>query len=98
MNWELYVSRRRIDVTTWMTTRNVKTKDDFLRVLESLGVEAPGEEAISSLFPQKTPEIKNEPADVTPEGIDQVTTRSLAPEGDGSDLRSDVKRTSKVRV
>ena len=97
MNWELYVSRRKINIPSWMESKGVKTQEDFLRALESLGLEPSGDEVISSLFPQKTQEINNESVDVAAEGSDQVATRGVAPEGDGSDLRSDGKRSSKVR-
>ena len=97
MNWELYVSRRRIDVAAWVSSKGVKTRDEFVKILEGLGVEPPADDVINALLPQKTPETKDESADVTPEGSDQVTTRSVAPEGDGADLRPDGKRSTKVR-
>lgn len=97
MNWELYVNRRRINVPSWISANGVKNRDDFVRILDGLGVEPPGDDVINALLPKEIPENKDEPANGTPEGSDQVTTRSVAAEGDRTNLRSDRKRSSKVR-
>jgi len=97
MNWESYVDRRKIDVSSWMGNRGITSREEFLKALEELKLEPPSDDYMSSLFPQAQPETKNESASVAAEGSDQVTTRSVAPEGDGTDLRPDGKRTTKVR-
>lgn len=97
MNWESYVDRRKIDVSSWLGSRGVTSQEDFLKVLENLKLEPPNDDYMRSLFPQAQPETKNESASVAAEGSDQVTARSVAPEGDGTDLRPDGKRTAKVR-
>ena len=98
MNWELYVNRRKIDVTSWIKSRNVTTRESFLQILGELGLEPPEDSYLSALFPQITPEPNNESDSISPEGVDQAATRSVADEGDGTDMRSNVKRASKVRV
>jgi hypothetical protein len=98
MNWELYVSRRKIDAAAWVKSRNISTKESFLQVISDLHIDPPDELYLSALFPQITPESSDESSSSSPEGVDQVATRSVADEGDGADLRSNVERTSKVRV
>ena len=97
MNWESYVDRRKIDVSSWLGNRGVTNRESFLKLLDELKLEPPNDDYMSSLFPQVSPETKNESASVTTEGSDQVTARSVAPEGDGTDLHPDGKRTAKVR-
>lgn len=101
MNWNSYILRRNIDVGRWLSTRGIKDSASFLNALSTLGLEPPENEVISSMFPivkeQQTKEVINEPDTVSPEGSDQVATRSVASEGDGTDQRSDRKRSSKVR-
>ena len=97
MNWELYVSRRKLDAKVWAESRNITTREAFLKVIGELGIEPPDDEYLSGLFPQVSTETINESAAVTTEGIDQAATRSVAPEGDGVDLRPNGKRASKVR-
>ena len=97
MNWESYVDRRKIDVSSWLGNRGVTTRESFLKVIEDLKLEPPSDDYTSSLFPQVPPETKNESASIAPEGSDQVTAWSVAPEGDRTNLRPDGKRTAKVR-
>ncbi len=101
MNWNAYVLRRKIDAGRWLASRGIKDRESFIRAVASLGLEPPDGSQLELMFPDvkttKVEEVNNESVTVTPEGIDQVATRSVAPEGDGSDLRPDGKRTTKVR-
>ena len=98
MNWELYVNRRKIDVPSWVKSRSISTKESFLQVLNELSLDPPDESYLSSLFPQIIPESNDESGSIPSERVDQVATRSVADERNRSDLRPNVKRTSKVRV
>lgn len=101
MNWNSYVSRRNINVDQWLQARGVVDRVTFTKLLAELGLEPPDEVQLSLMFPDVNPkkveEVKDASATVSPEGSDQVTTRSVAGEGDGTGERSDGKRSSKVR-
>lgn len=93
MNWNDYVIRRRIDTPRWLTSKGISTSKQFLAKLIEIDVDPPTEEQLAIMFP---PEVKNEPATLAPEGIDSPSARSVANEGDGSDLRPNGKRASKI--
>ncbi len=101
MNWNSYVIRRKINVEQWLESKRINDRDSFLREVRLLGLEAPQELELTQMFPPAAPqqndEVKNESASVTSERSDQVTTRGMAGERDGTDKRSDRKRASKVR-
>jgi len=101
MNWNNYVLRRNIDVKQWLAVRGVKDRADFINLLKKLRLEAPDEAQLSSMFPEmkskKIEKIADAPAVVPSEGSDQVTTQSVAGEGDVVSERFDGKRSSKVR-
>ena len=91
MNWNEYVTRRRIDSQKWILSRGISTKEQLISELSRLGIDPPDDEQLTTMFP---PETKDESVVLTPEGVDPSTTRSVAPEGDGSSVRPDGKRTS----
>ena len=93
MNWNDYVIRRRIDTPGWLLSKGISTSEQFLAKLTEINVDPPTEDQLTIMFP---PEVKNEPAALTPEGIDSSSTRSVVDEGDGSDLRPNGKRAPKV--
>jgi hypothetical protein len=95
MNWNEYVLRRRVDTSKWLASRGIFDRDQFLVRLKDLELDPPDDAQLAIMFP---PESKNESDTLTPERVDTSTSRSLADEGDGSSLRSDGKRSSKVRV
>jgi hypothetical protein len=95
MNWNEYVIRRRIDGSKWLASKGLSTREQFLAKLVEIEVDPPAEDQLVIMFP---PEVKNEPTVLSPEGIDSSTARSVVNEGDGSDLRSNGKRSSKVPV
>lgn len=100
MNWNDYVARRSINVSQWLQIRGVSDRESFLKVLADLKVEPPDESQFALMFPEvpKIEEaVRDESATVTPEGVDQAPTRSVASEGDGTGQRPNRKRTSKVR-
>ena len=93
MNWNDYVIRRRIDAPRWLASKGISTSVQFLAKMVELDVDPPAEDQLTTMFP---PEVKNEPAALTPEGIDSSSTRSVVDEGDGSDLRPNGKRAPKL--
>ncbi len=95
MNWNEYVLRRRVDVSKWLASREISDRDQFLVVLKDLELDPPDDVQLVTMFP---PEPKNESISLTPERVDPSSSRSVADEGDGSSLRTDGKRASKVRV
>ena len=100
MNWNDYVVRRSIKSDQWLRARGVKDRDSFLKILRDLKVDPPDDSQIALMFPAppKIEEaVKDEPATITAEGIDQAAPRSVVSEGNGTNQRSDRKRSSKVR-
>ena len=101
MNWNIYVSRRKIDVKRWLEMRDISDRDSFLKILSQLNIVPPDDDQMLQMFPisviPKIDEAKNEPATHTTERSDQTATRSVAGEGNGNHKRSDRKRASKVR-
>ena len=95
MNWNEYVLRRRIDVQKWILSKGISTKEQLISELSRLGIDLPNDEQLATMFPTET---KDESVVLTPEGVDPSTTRSLVTEGDGTSVRPDGKRTSKVSV
>ena len=101
MNWNSYVLRRNINIEQWLRARDIKDAASFLNAIRSLGLEPPEGDTVSSMFPivkeQQAKEVINESDAVSPEGGDQIAARRVVGEGDGTDQRSDRKRSSKVR-
>ena len=101
MNWNSYVLRRSINIEQWLKSRGIKDSASFLNTVRSLDLEPPDGDMISSMFPivkeQQVKEVINESDAVSPEGGDQIAARRVVGEGDGTDQRSDRKRSSKVR-
>lgn len=101
MNWNSYVVRRNVNVEQWLKTRDIRDAADFLGAVRNLGLEPPSDDVISSMFPivkeQQIKEVINESDAVSPEGSSQIATRGVVGQGDGTDQRSDRKRSSKVR-
>jgi hypothetical protein len=68
MEWNNYVIRRRLDATAWIKSRNIMTKEQFLRALTEIKVDPPSEDVMAELFPaKKEPEVvvlESEPATV----------------------------------
>ena len=93
MNWNDYVIRRRIDAPRWLASKGISTSEQFLAKMVEIDVDPPAEDQLAIMFP---PEVKNEPATLTSEGIDTSPTRSVVNEGDRPDLRPNGKRAPKV--
>lgn len=93
MNWNEYTVRRRIDSKSWLESKGISSREQFLKKLAEINVDAPSEDQLVAMFP---PEKKNESLNHAPERIDTSPARSMASEGDGSGVRSNGKRSSKV--
>ena len=101
MNWNTYVARRGIVPHLWLISRGVTDRESFIQLLSELKIEPPDDEQITLMFPAMQPnterKIKDESASASTERSDQVATRSVAGEGNGTNQRPDRKRSSKVR-
>ena len=76
VNWDFYVSRKRINVKKWLERKNIQDYSTLIEVTNKLGIETPSEEKVSKYFVK--PEInkndkkikKHEPApDIVPDKI-----------------------------
>jgi len=101
MNWNVYASRRKIDVQRWLDLRGIVNRESFLEALTQLNIEPPDDDQLLLMFPAPVishiDEVKDEPIAYTPERIDQVASRSVVGEGNRANKRSDRKRAPKVR-
>lgn len=100
MNWNAYVARRKINEHDWLISRGIRDRSSFIAELIKIGVEAPTEEETASLFPAHDSREKkdvNESNIESAQGSDQVTTRSMASEGDQAGIRPSGKSSSKLR-
>ena len=52
MNWEYYVSRRRINVSEWLKTNGIHDRDSFLSRMQDLHIKPPSDEQLLSMWPE----------------------------------------------
>lgn len=101
MNWNTYVLRRNVNIDRWLESRSVKDRESFITILKSLNIEPPDDAQLFSMFPPAIPKVEKgviyESTNVTSEGSDQASARSVVSEGNRADQRSNGKRSSKVR-
>jgi len=66
ISWEYFKSVRKLKVDKWMSNLGIKSYEDLVNVLVSLGVSPPGKESVSDLFPKAkkvtAPRVKAAPA------------------------------------
>tara|TARA_R110001599_G_scaffold21341_5_gene80105 strand:+ start:8333 stop:8692 length:360 start_codon:yes stop_codon:yes gene_type:complete len=55
VDWNFYVSRKRINVKEWLERKNIQDYDTLVEVTKKLGIETPSEEKVSKYFAK--PEI-----------------------------------------
>lgn len=48
ISWNLYLSRRKVNLTLWVKVNDVKSYDDMQRVCTSKGVRAPSEDVYNN--------------------------------------------------
>jgi hypothetical protein len=97
MKWNDYTLRRKINVDVWLRNRSISSAQMFCSWLARLGVEAPSNDELNLMFPEKKENVENEPEPITAERIDPSTTWSLAGAGDDADLHPDGKSSLKLR-
>ena len=95
MNWNEYVTRRRIDSQRWLQSKGISNEGQFREELARIDIDLPDAEQLTIMFPA---EMKDGSIVLTPERVDQASARSLASEGNGTSVRPDGKRSSKVSV
>jgi len=86
VNWDFYVSRKRINVKQWLERKNIQDYSALIEVTNKLGIETPSEEKVSKYF--EKPEInkndkkikKHEPTpDIVPDKISKKTEADTVP-------------------
>jgi hypothetical protein len=50
VDWNFYVSRKRINVKEWLERKNIHDYDKLVEVTKNLGIETPSEEKVSKYF------------------------------------------------
>lgn len=108
MNWEYYVSRRKINVADWLIKNGITGPAGFLAKLAELQINPPDDATVQSLWPpvvEKTEEIKSEEESEknddhkppAPEGLSQTPAWSVAGQGEADYQRSAGKQSDKFQ-
>lgn len=82
--WEIFITRRKIDVKAFLSYNALTTRDAFLAHLREHGIQPPPEEMIKTLFPPP-PEVKIEAAKA-------VEKKEVTPTENTSPPRSDLSK------
>ena len=98
MNWSSYISRRRLDVESWLTSRKITDGETFVDHLRSIGVDPPDSAEILRMFPKPPPAVKETDENpAAPKGESQPTARSMVGQGDSVGVRTGRRSDSKLR-
>lgn len=70
IKWDFFRRRRRLDIDVWMNSSKIESYDDFCRVLQTLGVAAPGIDEYEVYKPKPKPKPKTRTRKKQPAIID----------------------------
>lgn len=77
MKWKDYITRRRLNVQSWLASKGVDSVESFVALVQKIGVEQPAEDEINAIFPKPEPLIiKIEEVEQNAPSLNQTKKRS----------------------
>lgn len=77
MKWKDYITRRRLNVQSWLASKGVDSVESFVALVQKIGVEQPTEDEINAIFPKPEPLIiKIEEVEPNAPSLNQTKKRS----------------------
>ena len=77
MKWKDYITRRRLNVQSWLVSKGVDSVESFVALIQKIGVEQPTEDEINAIFPKPQPTIiKIEEVEQSAINLNQTKKRS----------------------
>lgn len=74
VSWSFYCLRKKINPKEWVSSRNIKTYEEFADALANLGIKKPSLESVQDLFP---------PVAIVPEKQEEQLKKSFIPNKKG---------------